>query len=135
MTACANPHAPASLSALNQLCNTLCLRKFTKTDNHLSKSVCFFGNFHAPGAASSQSAKLMTCGKKAMLLGRSFGRFCSKAARTPISGPAVLRTTKGRFWVCFAQSQIPLANSVSAWLLGVIAQACGCFCFEMVGNG
>ena len=126
MTACAKPQAPASLSALNQVCKVLCLRRFTKTDNHLSKSVCFFGNFQVPGAASSQSVKLMTCGKKAIFGSRPGGRHCSSAALTPIRGPAVLSTTKGRSLVCAAQSQIPLANCSNALASGVMAHECIC---------
>ena len=96
MTACAKPQAPASLSALNQLCSVLCLRKLTYTDNQRSRSVCFLGNFHAPGAASSQSLKLITWGRKAIWFGKLRGRYFSSATLTPIKGPAVLSTTSGR---------------------------------------
>ena len=135
--ACANPQAPASLSALNQTRRSFSLWIAAKTLNQRSKSVCFLGNLQAPGAASSQSLKLITCGKKVFFgfSSPSGGRYFSRADLTPMRGPAVLKTTKGRCPVCLAQSQIPLANCSRAEASGVIAQAIGPSCGVIWGNG
>ena len=120
--ACAKPQVPASLSTVNQACNCGCFLRVEYTANHRFNTFCAGGKDQILGAVSNQSEVLITWGKNAIsgcaCVLKSLGRYCSSAARKPVTGPAVLNTTKGRWPVCTAHCQIPFAKASKAVLLG-----------------